>query len=242
MIKLTQLSKRFGNQLAVDDLNLEIIPGELFGFLGPNGAGKTTTIKMIAGILKPTSGKVEICGMDIQEKPELAKMKIGYVPDTPYLYDRLTAKEFLEFTGGLYHIDDDIIKKRSIELFELFDMNGWINRKCEQYSHGMRQKVVFSAALLHQPEVLVVDEPMVGLDPQSAKLVKDLLKEYAAKGNTVFVSTHMLAVAEELCDKIGIINNGKLVALGNLHQLKAQADSTDGNLETLFLKLTEQQG
>jgi ABC-2 type transport system ATP-binding protein len=240
MIKLTNLSKRFGNQLAIDDLNLEITPGELFGFLGPNGAGKTTTIKMIAGILKPTSGIVEISGIDIQQKPPEAKMKIGYVPDTPYLYDRLTAKEFLEFIGGLYRLDNDIIRKRSVELFELFDMDGWANLKCEQYSHGMRQKVVFCAALLHQPEVLVVDEPMVGLDPQSAKLVKDLLKDYAAKGNTVFVSTHMLAVAEELCDRIGIINNSRLVATGSLHQLKAQADSTDGNLETLFLKLTEQ--
>jgi ABC-2 type transport system ATP-binding protein len=182
MIKCTQLTKKYGNYSAVDNLNLEIKPGELFAFLGPNGAGKTTTIKMMTGILKPTSGKVEIAGIDIQEKAGEAKMKIGYVPDTPYLYERLTAREFMEFIGGLYRLDPDIIRRRSYELFTLFDMNGWVDRKCEQYSHGMRQKLVFAAAMIHFPTVLIVDEPMVGLDPHSAKLVKDLLKDYVAKG------------------------------------------------------------
>ncbi|NLI14685.1 MAG: ABC transporter ATP-binding protein [candidate division Zixibacteria bacterium] len=240
MIKCTQLTKKYGNYSAVDNLNLEIKPGELFAFLGPNGAGKTTTIKMMTGILKPTSGKVEIAGIDIQEKAGEAKMKIGYVPDTPYLYERLTAREFMEFIGGLYRLDPDIIRRRSYELFTLFDMNGWVDRKCEQYSHGMRQKLVFAAAMIHFPTVLIVDEPMVGLDPHSAKLVKDLLKDYVAKGNTVFVSTHILSIAEELCDRVGIINKGRLIAVGSIGELKSAANKHDANLESLFLSLTGQ--
>jgi ABC-2 type transport system ATP-binding protein len=240
MIQLTQLTKKYGNQSAVDNLTLEIKPGELFAFLGPNGAGKTTTIKMMTGILRPTSGTVEIAGLDIQQKAREAKMKIGYVPDTPYLYDRLTAREFMEFVGGLYHLDSDIIRRRSYDLFTLFDMNGWVDRKCEQYSHGMRQKLVFAAAMIHFPTVLIVDEPMVGLDPHSAKLVKDLLRDYVAKGNTVFVSTHILSIAEELCDRVGIINRGKLIAVGSIDQLKSSANIQDANLESLFLTLTGQ--
>jgi len=212
MIKLISLTKRFGQQLAVDNLNLVIEAGELFGFLGPNGAGKTTTIKMMAGVLKPTSGKVEIDGFDVQLQPERAKMKVGYVPDDPYLYDRLTAREYIEFVGGLYCLDKKTISLRSAELFEVFEMDGWVDRKCEEYSHGMRQKVVFCAAFLHNPTVLVVDEPVVGLDPQSTKTVKDLLKRYAAKGATVFISTHVLSIAEELCDRIGIIKKESLSA------------------------------
>jgi ABC-2 type transport system ATP-binding protein len=238
MIKLTKLTKRFGRQLAVDDLNLEIEAGELFGFLGPNGAGKTTTIKMITGVLRPTSGKVEIAGFDVQLQPERAKMKVGYVPDNPYLYDRLTAREYIEFVGGLYCLDKKTISLRSAELFEIFEMNGWVDRKCEEYSHGMRQKVVFCAAFLHNPTVLVVDEPVVGLDPQSTRMVKDLLKQYAAKGATVFISTHVLSVAEELCDRIGIINKGRLIGVGSIGQLKARAAQRDANLESLFLELT----
>jgi ABC-2 type transport system ATP-binding protein len=240
MIQLTQLTKKYGNQSAVDNLSLEIKPGELFAFLGPNGAGKTTTIKMMTGILKPTSGTVKIAGIDIQQNAREAKMKIGYVPDTPYLYDRLTAREFMDFVGGLYRLDSDIIRRRSYDLFTLFDMNGWVDRKCEQYSHGMRQKLVFAAAMIHFPTVLIVDEPMVGLDPHSAKLVKDLLKDYVAKGNTVFVSTHILSIAEELCDRVAIINKGKLIAEGSIDQLKSTANKQDANLESLFLTLTGQ--
>lgn len=238
MLKFIEISKIFGRQVAVDNLSLEIGRGELYGFLGPNGAGKTTTIKMAAGILKPSSGRIEIDGIDIQKQPEKAKMLIGYVPDTPYIYDRLTAREYLEFIGGLYGISKAQIEVRATELFELFDMNGWVDRRCEQYSHGMRQKVVFAAAMLHRPPVLVVDEPMVGLDPQSARTVKDLLKNYAAAGNAVFVSTHILSVAEELCDKIGIINGGKLIASGKIAELRTIVDLSDGDLESLFLKLT----
>ncbi len=219
-------------------MSLDVEGGELFGFLGPNGAGKTTTIKMMAGILKPTSGKVEIAGFDVQRQPERAKMKIGYVPDDPYLYDRLTAREYLEFVGGLYRLDKKTVGIRSAELFEIFDMDGWVDRKCEEYSHGMRQKVVFCAAFLHDPTVLIVDEPVVGLDPRSTKMVKDFLKQYAAKGVAVFISTHVLSIAEELCDRVGIINKGKLIGVGSIAQLRDRATQRDANLESLFLELT----
>ena len=238
MIKITDLTKRFGSQTAVDNLNLEISRGELFGFLGPNGAGKTTTIKIMTGILRPTAGQVAISDIDVQLQPEKAKMLIGYIPDDPYLYGRLTAREFLQFVGGLYRMDHGRIEAKSEELFELFSMNGWADRKCEEFSHGMRQKLVFSAAFLHDPAVLVVDEPLVGLDPQSARIVKDLLKQYAARGSTVFISTHILSIAEELCDRIGIINKGRLIGLGTLEQLKTRALRTDVDLETLFLEMT----
>lgn len=241
MIKLNNLCKQFGEHLAVDDLNFEIKDGELFGFLGPNGAGKTTTIKMITGILKPTSGTVEISGLDIQKYPRETKRLIGYIPDDPYLYDRLTGREYLEFVGGLYHLEKDKMKSRANELFDIFGMNGWVDKKCEEYSHGMRQKLVFCSAFIHDPKILVVDEPMVGLDPQSSRLVKDMLKQLVSKGAAVFISTHILSVAEELCDRIGIVNKGKLIGLGTIDQLKAQKADRDINLETLFLELIENQ-
>jgi len=238
MIKIIDLTKRFGSQTAVDGLNLEILRGEVFGFLGPNGAGKTTTIKIMSGILRPTAGQVTIADINIQSEPEKAKMLIGYIPDDPYLYGRLTAREYLQFVGGLYRMGNGRIEAKSEELFALFGMNGWVDRKCEEFSHGMRQKLVFSAAFLHDPAVLIVDEPLVGLDPQSARIVKDLLKQYAARGATVFISTHILSIAEELCDRIGIINKGKLIGLGTLEQLKMRAVRSDIDLETLFLEMT----
>ncbi|MCD6163698.1 MAG: ABC transporter ATP-binding protein [candidate division Zixibacteria bacterium] len=241
MIKFKNVAKKFGNYTAVDNLNLEVQAGELFGFLGPNGAGKTTTIKMMTGILKPTSGSISVGETDIQKEPEKAKKIIGYIPDDPFLYDRLTGREHLEFVGGLYHLDQDTIQKRSEELFEIFDMNGWIDKRCEEYSHGMCQKLVFCSAFIHNPSVLVVDEPMVGLDPQSARIVKDLLKTYASKGTTIFISTHVLSVAEELCGRIGIINNGKLIGLGTLEELKKQDARNNINLEALFLDLINNQ-
>jgi ABC-2 type transport system ATP-binding protein len=232
------LTKRFGSYTAVDCLSLEIPHGEVFGFLGPNGAGKTTTIKIMTGVLRPTAGQVTISGIDVQLAPEKAKMLIGYIPDDPYLYGRLTAREYLQFVGGLYRMSNGGIQAKSEELFALFGMNGWADRKCEEFSHGMRQKLIFSAAFLHDPAVLIVDEPLVGLDPQSARIVKDLLKQYAARGATVFISTHILSIAEELCDRIGIINKGQLIGLGTLEQLKTRAARTDIDLETLFLELT----
>lgn len=238
MIELLEVSKSFGNKIAVDNLSLSVGKGEFFGFLGPNGAGKTTTIKIMTGLLKPESGTTKICGIDISKKPEAAKMRIGYVPDTPFIYEKLTAREYLEFTGGLYNVSPDKLQSKIEWIFDLFAMNGWADRRCEEYSHGMRQKVVFGAAFVHDPEVLIVDEPMVGLDPQSMRLLKDLLKLYTRRGTTIFVSTHILSAAEEICDRIGIINKGRLVAIGTVDELRKTAASEGENLESLFLKLT----
>jgi len=237
MIELENISKSFGKKRAVDNLSLTVNKGELFGFLGPNGAGKTTTIKIMTGLLRPESGSVKICGIDVSREPENAKMKIGYVPDTPYLYEKLTAREYLEFTGGLFGVPRSELSAKIEWLFDLFGMDGWADRRCEEYSHGMRQKVVFGAAFVHDPEVLVVDEPMVGLDPQSMRLVKDMLRLYTARGVSVFVSTHILSVAEEMCDRIGVVNDGRLVAQGTLDDLRRAAATEGDNLEGLFLKL-----
>lgn len=238
MIELTNVSKSFNEKRAVSDLSLVVNSGEFFGFLGPNGAGKTTTIKMMNGLLRPDKGVVKICGIDVQEEPEAAKMKTGFVPDSPYLYEKLTAREYLEFTGGLYNLSPDKINSQIDWLFDLFGMKDWADGRCEEYSHGMRQKVVFCSAFIHDPEVLIIDEPMVGLDPQSARLIKDLLKLYSQRGKTVFVSTHTLDLAEELCDRIGIVYNGNLIAAGTIEELRTKAKGEGENLERLFLRLT----
>lgn len=238
MIELTNVSKSFNKKKAVEDLTLNVNSGEFFGFLGPNGAGKTTTIKMLNGLLRPDNGIVKICGIDVQENPEGAKMKTGYVPDSPYLYEKLTAREYLEFTGGLYNLPPEKINSKIDWLFDLFGMTDWADGRCEEYSHGMRQKVVFCSAFIHDPEVLIIDEPMVGLDPQSGRLIKDLLKLYSQRGTTVFVSTHTLNLAEELCDRIGIVYNGNLIAVGTIEELRSKAEGEGENLERLFLKLT----
>lgn len=238
MIELTNVSKSFNEKKAVSDLSLVVNSGEFFGFLGPNGAGKTTTIKMMNGLLRPDQGMVKICGIDVQEDPEAAKMKTGFVPDSPYLYEKLTAREYLEFTGGLYNLQPDKINSQIDWLFDLFGMKDWADGRCEEYSHGMRQKVVFCSAFIHDPEVLIIDEPMVGLDPQSARLIKDLLKLYSQRGKTVFVSTHTLDLAEELCDRIGIVYNGNLIAIGTIEELRTKAKGEGENLERLFLRLT----
>ncbi len=238
MIELQSISKSYGRKIAVKDLSLTVGKGEFFGFLGPNGAGKTTTIKIMTGLLRPDSGTAKICGIDVARDPGAAKIKIGYIPDAPYLYEKLTGREYIEFTGGLFGMPREKIQARVEWLFELFGMDGWADRRCEEYSHGMRQKVVFSAAFVHDPEVLIIDEPMVGLDPQSMRLIKDMLKLLAGQGTTVFVSTHLLSVAEELCDRIGIVNNGHLVASGTLNQLRKAAAAEGENLEGLFLHLT----
>jgi ABC-2 type transport system ATP-binding protein len=238
MIEINNISKSFGKKLAVDDLSLTVRKGEFFGFLGPNGAGKTTTIKILTGLLRPDKGTASISGIDVAREPEKAKAKIGYIPDSPYLYEKLTGREFLEFCGGLYGVPKARMESQISWLLELFGMDSWADRRCEEYSHGMRQKVVFGSAFVHDPEVLIIDEPMVGLDPQSMRLIKDVLKLYASRGTTVFVSTHLLTVAEELCDRIGIVNNGKLVASGTLAELHKAAASEGENLEELFLQLT----
>ncbi len=244
MIEMMNVTKKFHQVVAISDLSLKIGLGEFFGFLGPNGAGKTTTIKLLAGLLKPTSGRILIGGTDITEEPEKAKQRIGYIPDNPYTYNKLSGREFLKFVGGLYGIDKSEIERRIDWLFDLFQITEWGDEKSESYSHGMKQKIVMASAFLHSPEIIIIDEPMVGLDPQSARLVKDMLKSASKMGTTVFLSTHTLTVAEELCDRIGIVNQGKLVALGTFEELKNQAEEagmgsfSGDSLEDLFLSLT----
>ena len=238
MIRLTNLTKRYGSFTAVDGIDLEVPSGELFGFLGPNGAGKTTTLRMIAGILKPTSGVVEIGGDDLERKPRKAKTRMGFIPDRPFVYDKLTGAEFLRFVAALYGQEGPVIERRMDELLKLFDLAPWKDELTESYSHGMRQKLIISSALIHQPEVIVVDEPMVGLDPKSARLLKDLFKEFTQRGGTILMSTHTLEVAEDMCDRIGIIQAGKIVACGTMAELRHQFAAGDASLEDLFLRLT----
>jgi ABC-2 type transport system ATP-binding protein len=238
MIKIESLTKRFGPTTAVDNLTLHIKKGELFSFLGPNGAGKTTTIKVLTGLLKPTSGRVLIGGYDIQTEPLKAKRLIGYIPDVPFLYEKLTGWEFLKLIAGLYEIDQGDFKRDAGELLELFSITANKNQLIEDYSHGMRQKLVICACLLHKPGVIIVDEPLVALDPKSARLVKELFKQKSREGVTVFMSTHTLSIAEELSDRVGIINTGKLIALGSIPELKAQRQ--DACLEDIFLQLTQE--
>lgn len=241
MIELDRLTKKFGDFFAVRELSLSVPRGEIFGFLGPNGAGKTTTIRMMAGLMRPTSGRVLLDGIDVSREPERAKSALGYIPDRPYLYEKLTGGEFLEFVAGLHRLDpQDGWKDRSEELLEFFNLKGWRQELIESYSHGMRQRLIIIAALLHRPRVLVVDEPMVGLDPRGVRLVKSLFEDLVRTGVTVFLSTHILAIAEDLCRRIGIIGEGQLIALGSMEELRRQARSRDERLEPLFLKLTEE--
>jgi ABC-2 type transport system ATP-binding protein len=238
MLSFKGLTKRYNGSLAVDDLSMEVRPGELFGFLGPNGAGKTTTIKMTCGLLSPTSGTVEIDGHDIRQDPVGAKSVLGLVPDTPVLYKKLTGREFLRFVGELYSVDSRTIEKRIRELQSLLDMTGNADDLIETYSHGMRQKTSIMAALLHDPGVVILDEPTVGLDPRSAKVVKDVLRALCDVGKTVFMSTHILEIAERVCDRVGIINQGRLVAVGSIGELKARSREGKVSLEDIFLELT----
>lgn len=238
MIRLTNLTKRYGSFTAVDGIDLDVPAGELFGFLGPNGAGKTTTLRMIAGILRPTGGTVEIAGIDVEREPTRAKMRMGFIPDRPFVYDKLTGAEFLRFVAALFGQQGAAIERRIDELMELFDLGPWKNELTESYSHGMRQKLIISSALVHRPEVIVVDEPMVGLDPKSARLLKDLLRQFTARGGTVLMSTHTLEVAEAMCDRIAIIQGGHIVACGTMPELRHQHEAGDASLEDLFLRLT----
>jgi len=238
MIKLTNLTKKYSNIVAVDNLNLHILKGEIFGFIGPNGAGKTTTIKMLGGILEPTSGKIEICGIDIKDEPESAKRKIGFIPDRPYLYEKLTGMEFLKFTADLYNVDEEVFEKESQDSLNMFSLSDWSDELIESYSHGMKQRLIMAAALIHSPDVIVVDEPMVGLDPLAIKMVKELFRRLAAEGVTIFMSTHTLKVAEEVCDRIGIIHKGSMIAAGTISDLKDKAQSAEADLEEVFIKLT----
>lgn len=240
MISMRNLTKRFGEKIALDNLNLEVAGGELFSFLGPNGAGKTTTIKLMTGLLKPTSGEILIGGYDIQKDAISAKRLIGYIPDFPFLYEKLTAREFIEFIGMLYKMNSGEIDKGSKELFEVFGMSSYADNLIEDYSHGMKQRLVMCASLIHDPKLIIVDEPMVGLDPKSSRIVKQILKEKARRGVTVFLSTHTLSVAEELSNRVGIIHKGRLIALGSVDEIKEMACSSSNTLEDVFLELTEE--
>jgi len=238
MIELSNLTKRYGRFTAVDGINLTIPAGELYGLLGPNGAGKTTTMRMIAGILQPTGGSIRIAGIDVRADPIGAKRLLGFIPDRPFVYDKLTGAEFLRFVAGLYGQDGAAIDRRIDELLELFELLPWRDELTESYSHGMRQKLIISSALLHRPEVIVVDEPMIGLDPKSARLLKDLLRQFVNRGGTVLMSTHTLEIAEAMCDRIAIVQGGKIVAAGTMDELRVQTSTGDASLEELFLKLT----
>ncbi len=241
MIKLKELTKRYGTTHAVEALNLEVPDGELFGFIGPNGAGKTTTIRMIGGLLAPTSGQVIIDGADIALDPVRVKRKIGLIPDRPFLYEKLTGNEFLRFTADLFELNQADFLTKSEELLNLFGLWDRANELIEAYSHGMKQRLIMSAALLHDPRLLIVDEPMVGLDPRGIKMVRNLFRRLAETGVTVFMSTHTLSLAEEICDRIGIINNGKLIATGTIAELQSAARLGQANLEQAFLELTQTQ-
>jgi len=238
MIELENVTKRFGDLTAVDRLSLTVPPGELFAFLGPNGAGKTTTIKLITGLLRPDEGCIRLCGHDVQRDYIRAKSLLSYVPDQPYLYDKLTGREFLHFVAAMYDMKRAETERKIEAVCELFDFDDFIDDLGETYSHGMKQRVVVSAALLHDPEVIVIDEPMVGLDPKSANVLKAVLRNRVAQGVTVFMSTHTLSVAEATADRVGIIQQGKLIEIGSLQDIYTKA-STDGRLEEAFLRLTE---
>ena len=238
MIRLVELTKRYGKFTAVDGINLEVPRGELFGLLGPNGAGKTTSIRMMAGILRPTSGTVTVGGIDIQTRPLEAKARLGYIPDRPFVYDKLTGGEFLRFAAALYGMQGPAVERRIDELLALFELAPWKGELTESYSHGMRQTLIIAGALVHRPEVIVVDEPMVGLDPKSARLLKELLRQFVGRGGTVLMSTHTMEIAEVMCDRIASVYRGKIAAQGTLAELRRQTSSEGMSLEDLFLKLT----
>jgi ABC-2 type transport system ATP-binding protein len=239
MLQLKNLSKKFGSFQAVTNLDLQVNSGEFFGFLGPNGAGKTTTIKMICGLLSPTEGSILIDSYDIQKDPVEAKRIIGYIPDQPYLYDRLTGREFLYFSGGLYGIHSKELKTIINDVTEMLKIGEWLDRRTEEYSQGMKQRVSIASALLHNPKFLLVDEPMVGLDPQSAKIVKEILKQKAQEGTAIIMSTHSLNVAEEICSRIGIIKDGSIIFDNDVNSFRNFYDKEYQNLESFFLELVK---
>jgi ABC-2 type transport system ATP-binding protein len=237
LISTTNLIKRYGEKAAVNNVSFDVYRGEVFGFLGPNGAGKTTTIKMIVGLLRPTSGSVRVAGHDVQSEAIQAKAASGYVPDTPNLYPKLSGRELLRFVGDLYEVDRPTVERRIDEFMKLFELEQAADDAIDSYSHGMQQKTALAAALMHDPQVLVLDEPTVGLDPRSARLIKDLLRQMADRGSAIFLSTHILEIAERMCDRIGIINKGELIAIGSMDELRSLGKG-ETSLEDIFLGLT----
>ena len=238
ILVIDRLTKKFGGFTAVDDISFSVNRGEIFGFLGPNGAGKTTTIKMIAGLLQPDKGQILINNRSLARDPQICKQDTGYIPDRPYLFEKLTGFEFLQFIASLYKLDPGTFSRNTAHYLKLFDLKDWQHHLIESYSHGMRQKLIITSNFILEPPLIVVDEPMVGLDPKSARIVKELFKNLAARGTSVFLSTHSLEIAEELCDRIGIIVNGRLRAIGNLKDLEFEARLEHSDLEEIFLELT----
>jgi len=238
MIAVESLVKKYGAFTAVDGVSLSVPPGEIHGFLGPNGAGKTTTIRMIAGLLKPTAGRITINGHDLAAEPERAKSSLGFIPDRPFIYEKLTGREFLRFHGGLYGMAEAEIEARADEVLELFELTRWQGELVESFSHGMKQRLVMCAAFLHRPRAVLVDEPMVGLDPRGARLIKDIFRRMSERGVAILMSTHTLEVAEEMCDSISIILRGQIIARGTVDELRALAGGEDEQLTPVFLKLT----
>ena len=238
MITVSNLVKVYGTFTAVDGVSLQVERGEIHGFLGPNGAGKTTTIRMIAGLLQPTAGSVIINGHDMARNPEEAKASLGFIPDRPFIYEKLTAGEFLRFHGGLYGMAADKVEQRKGEVLEAFELTRWETELVESFSHGMKQRLVMCAAFLHRPDAVLVDEPMVGLDPRGARLIKDVFRAMSRRGVAILMSTHTLEVAQEMCDRISIILKGRIIARGTVDELRAQAGGGDDELTPVFLKLT----
>ena len=238
LIETRSLVKRYGDKLAVNNVSFNVYGGEVFGFLGPNGAGKTTTIKMIVGLLQPTAGTINVAGYDVQTQPLLAKAASGYVPDTPNLYAKLTGRELLRFVGDLYSMDPVHVARRTDELLHQFDLAAAAEDTFDSYSHGMQQKISLATALIHDPRVLILDEPTVGLDPRSARQIKDILRQLAHAGSAVMLSTHILEIAERMCDRIGIINKGELIAVGTMEELRKLGKTAQSSLEDIFLSLT----
>jgi ABC-2 type transport system ATP-binding protein len=241
MIEIRNLSKNFGNTQAVSNLNLVVPPGELFTLLGPNGAGKTTTVKMIAGLILPSEGEIFIKGIDLLKEPEKAKNLIAYIPDEPFLYPELTGREFIFFVSRLYGLEKKKIEEKMEYLFDEFRIDKWIDFPSSDYSHGMRQKVIFVQALIHEPDVIIIDEPMVGLDPVSTRTVRKLLRERVSRGNVVFMSTHSLSLAEEISDRVGVIDSGNLIEVGKVPELKRKMGVNYSSLEEVYFKLTEEE-
>jgi ABC-2 type transport system ATP-binding protein len=238
VIAVTDLVKRYGAFTAVDGVTLDVQPGQIHGFLGPNGAGKTTTIRMIAGLLKPTSGRIVVNGRDLATDPEGAKASLGFIPDRPFIYEKLTAGEFLRFHGGLYGLDAATIDERVTEMLELFELGRWREELVESFSHGMKQRLVMCAAFMHRPRAVLVDEPMVGLDPRGARLIKDVFRRMAQRGVAVLMSTHTLEVAQEMCDRVSIILKGRIIASGTVDEVRALSGTADEQLTAVFLRLT----
>jgi ABC-2 type transport system ATP-binding protein len=238
VVRLQHVSKAFGPKTAVSDVSLELYAGEVFAFLGPNGAGKTTTLRITTGLLRPDRGEVQLCGHDVARADRLAKEALAYIPDEPFIYEKLTGREFLQFTWEMYGVPPSVADQRLTELTARLSMGEFLDQLAETYSHGMKQRVALAAALIHAPRVLVVDEPMVGLDPRTIRIAKDMFRELASRGGTVLMSTHTLDIAEQMADRIGIIHHGRLTALGSLQELQRQA-ALDGRLEDVFLHLTQ---